>query len=152
MRSYLIDTSSLANVGDGTSASSDRWHVIDRLIAEGRLKTVHQVFNELKAVDPEAHRRLKPRKKAMVVRSNRVGLMKMTGVIAHRHPSMAHPRSRKDRADPYVVAAAKLNGFCVVTDESTRRKGHMPSVCDAEEVAHCCLEDLLAKEWRAKRG
>jgi predicted nucleic acid-binding protein len=149
LRKYLIDTSSLAKINE-SPAKADRWKAVEKLIDNGRLKTVALVFEELARVDPEAYQRLKPRKKAMVVKAG-IRVLQAAGEIAYNYPRMARTRSRRGRADTYVVATAKLDGFWVVTDESVTRRGRIPWVCDKEDVKRCSLDELLNKEWMPNR-
>ena len=50
-------------------------------------------------------------------------------------------------ADPFIIAAAKAKGFCVVTQESNKSKGaRIPTACIDLDVECIDLEGFLEKE------
>jgi hypothetical protein len=50
-------------------------------------------------------------------------------------------------ADPFIIASAKINGFCVVTQESNKSKGaRIPTACIDFGVECINLEDFLERE------
>lgn len=51
-------------------------------------------------------------------------------------------------ADPFIVAAAKIGNFCVVTQESNKPKGaaRIPTVCKDFDIECIDLEGLLERE------
>ena len=50
-------------------------------------------------------------------------------------------------ADPFIIAAAKAKGFCVVTQESNKSKGaRIPTACIDFDVECIDLEDFLERE------
>jgi len=50
-------------------------------------------------------------------------------------------------ADPFIVAAAKVNAWCVVSQESRKSGGaRIPNVCSEYAVACINLEDFLQNE------
>ena len=50
-------------------------------------------------------------------------------------------------ADPFIIAAAKVKGFCVVTQESNKSKGaRIPTACIDFEVECIDLEGFLERE------
>lgn len=50
-------------------------------------------------------------------------------------------------ADPFIIAAAKINGFYVVTQESNKSKGaRIPTACLDFKVECINLEDFLERE------
>ena len=50
-------------------------------------------------------------------------------------------------ADPFIVAAAKVRNFCVVTQESNKIKGaRIPNACKEFDVQCIDLEGFLERE------
>lgn len=50
-------------------------------------------------------------------------------------------------ADPFIIAAAKAKGFCVVTQESNKAKGaRIPTACADFDVDCIDLEEFLERE------
>ncbi|MFA7000007.1 MAG: PIN domain-containing protein [Candidatus Paceibacterota bacterium] len=50
-------------------------------------------------------------------------------------------------ADPFIIAAAKVKGFCVVTQESNKSKGaRIPTACVDFDVDCIALEGFLERE------
>jgi hypothetical protein len=61
---------------------------------------------------------------------------------------MAGLRSRRTKADPFVIALAELLNYTVVTDETTARRPSrkIPHVCGKRGVLCICLAEPLECE------
>jgi hypothetical protein len=135
---YVIDTNCLDHIKRRPDANLV-WDTVIRLIEERRLKTVEQVMGELEKVDPASFARVKPYRKDFVERIT-PELFDEAGRISETYPRMSRPWHQNDSADPWLLAAAKLRGYVVVTDEANRRQ-RIPVVCQREGVQ--CI-DLTA--------
>ena len=50
-------------------------------------------------------------------------------------------------ADPFVIAAAKVHGGCVITDESFKKgAARIPTICTEFEVECINIEQFLNRE------
>lgn len=94
--------------------------------------------------------------KQIVKRIADVEYLMRVGSVTHQHPTMAGARTRRNRADPYVVAMGSyLNGksnptvHVVVSEESsvTRPARKISAACRAFGVKHCSLRDALMREF-----
>ncbi len=140
---YVIDTSCLTHIDTQPNANLV-WDTVIRLIEEGRLKTVQQAMAELRNVDPTAHARVMDYRSDFVVGMS-VELFHEAGRISETYTRMSRPWHRNDSADPWLVAAAKREGYVVVTDEKPSR-GRIPVVCKGEGVLCMDLADFIEGE------
>lgn len=149
---YLIDTSSLVDVE--TENNPDQvWEGLFRLVGEGRLLTVGYVFEEMERMvangklRQEILKRLKEFKHVMVVPDDEILLE--TGNINFKYPRLGDWRDPKNSADPWLVAAGKVRGYSVITEESDvgpKKKRKIPWVCDQEGVRWLRLSKLISNE------
>ena len=146
---YVIDASCLTHIDQQPNANLV-WDTVIGLIEGGRLKTVQQVMAELQNVDPAAYARVKAYRPGLVIGMS-VELFREAGRISETHTTMSRPWHRNDSADPWLVAAAKLEGHVVVTDELPRRR-RMPIVCDREGVVCMNLTNFIEAETARERS
>jgi hypothetical protein len=69
-------------------------------------------------------------------------------IIAQQHGQLIDPLGVGNPADPFLIAAAKAIGCCVITDEKASGKRHkykIPYVCKARNVT-CKSGDEYLKE------
>jgi hypothetical protein len=149
---YVMDTSSWLNVDERHDADIS-WPLLIKLIQQQRLVAPAEVIEEVK-VNEAAWARLQAYESALKgALTTGDQYLLLAGQIAFAHPGIAGIRSRKTKADPFVIALAKLEGFTVVTNETTRRRPNrkMPTVCAKQRVACISLATMLATE-AAKTG
>ncbi|MFQ5664767.1 MAG: DUF4411 family protein [Terriglobia bacterium] len=148
--SYSIDTSALINwwVEDySPDVLPGLLPRMEALIAEGRLRAVRSVKDELAEgvlrkwclaqpnffVDEDAEIQ------------ERVGQL----MAAYQNPKKARGI---DKADPFVIALADINGWHVVSAErggSLAKNPNIPTVCGAIGVEHIRFFDMLRSErWQ----
>lgn len=142
---YLIDSSAWFNI-DERPDSEEVWKIIFRLIGEERIKVCSEVFNEIR--ETKVYERLQFREAALkdgLRRSTDLDFLRTLGDITHKHPSMCKARSRKQVADPYVIAHAELDGYVVVADESTKRPNRkIPGACGKRGIRCHSLDRFIA--------
>lgn len=147
----LIDTCALVNFEAQFGDSDNFWPTIVKEISEGRLKTVRHVWDELKSKFPGIHARLKKHRKPFVVPDGELYSQVAIGevrIIQQYHASLIDPLGTGNPADPFLIAAAKSMGVCVITDEKTsgrRHKSRIPYVCKARNVKCKSGGDYLAE-------
>jgi predicted nucleic acid-binding protein len=149
---YVIDTSSLVDVRL-TKEPAKVWDALYSLIDNGKLQTVSYVFPELErmvATDKlpeEKYEQLKTRKRRMVIPDAQI--INEAGRINHKYPRLGDWRDVRNRADPWIVAAAAVRRYLVVTEERDTGAGkthRIPWVCDQEGVKWTRLDRLIAYE------
>ncbi|MER9877611.1 DUF4411 family protein [Mesorhizobium sp. M0118] len=137
---HIIDTCSLVNIRDLDRDSSRIWDALCEQIEGGRLKTVRQVCDELERRFPDVYRRLKPQKKILLIPDAELyALETITEIraIQRAHPKLYNQFGTGNPADPFLIAAAKIQSGIVVTDERTAGKKHkekIPYVCAGRNV------------------
>lgn len=152
-RKYSLDTSALI---DGleryypAATFSGLWEAIDTLIGESKCFASQEVWEEVKKKDEVVKNWSEPRKDAFFLPTN-AEVTKEVQAILDRFPRLVTSGGSRNRADPFVIAVAKLNGATVVTGEgndgsATRPK--IPYVC--QELGIPCLrftEMIAAENW-----
>lgn len=137
----MIDTSVLVNFEAQYGDSGNAWATLITEISEGRLKTVRHVWEELRSKFPKIYRRLKPHRKQLLIPDaelySEAAVAELQQIQLH-HDSLINELGTGNPADPFVIAAAKVTGTIVVTDEKAVGRGHkscIPYVCRARNVA-----------------
>lgn len=149
---YVIDTSSLVDIQN--EENPDRlWEGIYDLIRKGRLKTPAIAFPEIERmaedgkIPQSALQKLKELKDKFVIPDEE--LLPEAGHIVHRHKHIEAWRDPGNPADPWVIAAGKLRGETVVTEErdtGPKKNRRIPWVCDQESVPWIRLRRLVLDE------
>jgi hypothetical protein len=149
--SYSIDTSAIL---DGwvrhypIDTFPALWDRLDQLIDAGRLCTSDEVLRELEMKDDDALAWAKARPSLFVALDEPVQVA--TTEILALFPKLVDTMKGRNRADPFVIAVAKLKGLTVVTGEKGGQasRPRIPFVC--EHLAVPCL-DLIglirAERW-----
>lgn len=133
---YCLDTSSAMRISM-LERSEAIWDRIVELSMQGQLWTVKYVLVEAKRIDQDLYGRLQRIPKAAIVPDTAVDVMPLAGLITHLYPKMSRPWSKRDVADPWVVALAKARSLIVVSDEPagrSPRRQRIPYVCEQEGV------------------
>jgi len=143
---YVVDSSAWFNMS-GRSDSERAWAIIITLIERERLVDPSEVIEEVK-LDDEMWRRLEPYERLLRFVRTDEAYLKLAGAIAGEFPGMACIRSRKDKADPWVVALGEIERFTVVTDETSDRRPSrkIPTACKKRGVLCISLAEMLATE------
>jgi hypothetical protein len=77
--------------------------------------------------------------------------MRETTMIANRFPRFVNNPKAKNRADPFVIALARVRGCTVVTEEhpGSPDSPKIPLVCDQLQVPHIRFLDIVRREgWQ----
>jgi len=133
---YLLDTCVWVNFRDQHDLSA----VLTQLAtpsSSGSVKTIGKVMDELKRRWLPVYRsvaKLDVRIKASLEMDQRV--VSLAGELLHAHPFLGRPLTPYNTADPWLIAAAKVHGFVVVTDEGTGRRAarSVKGVCTKRDV------------------
>ena len=133
---YCIDTSSVLRIAKLDYA--DRiWTGLFELAEQGRLVTAKYVLRETKKWNGDAYEKLVDLPTLAVVPDTDPNIMPLAGLMTLRYPRMAKPWSKRDVADPWVVAVGLARSLTVVCDEridAPPQQQRMPYVCEQEGV------------------
>jgi len=128
------------------------WENIDSLVATGKLVSVREVRRELENNCSSEHIlkwvqknreifRIPTNEECLIVsdifkKNEYIGFVKRQNIL-----------KGMPVADPFIIAAAKVKGFIVVTQESNKSKGaRIPTACKDFNVECIDLEGFLEKE------
>ncbi len=142
---YLMDTSALSDLEKRPDFELV-WKIIEALVAQGRIVVCASVFSEL-ANEPIT-KWLMPHEKALRAgdeKSDNPDFLLHVGEITHKHPSMSRATSKKNPADPYLIALAEREGYVIVANESTKRPSRkIPGVCQQRGIKCRTLDQFIA--------
>jgi hypothetical protein len=151
---YVVDASSWISI-EGHPAQNLILSRLPDLIEAGRMFCPPEAWEEVKKC-PQVKAWLTQYESRIVKRISDVDYLLRVGAVTRQHPSMAGARSKKNRADPYVVAMASyLNQksnpgvHVVVSEESAvvRPSRKISAACRAFNVQHDSLDDVLLREF-----
>jgi hypothetical protein len=154
LMAYIIDTNSF-NVLENyyPKRFPSFWRNIDELIRTGRLFSVREVFNELDGTLPDEHfiqRWINDNAKIFRPISGNEGQY-VADIFTVNHFRMMIGQRQQYKgtpvADPFVIAAARACGGCVVTEERIKpNAAKIPNVCEHFGVDWTNIEGLLERE------
>jgi hypothetical protein len=116
---------------------------IIQLANAGRLKTVRQVFGELKKW-PLSLGFLKPHRSIVEVDAKHEFTVEMQNImeeIGNKAPWLWEQTGagNPDPADPWLIGVAKLLDYTVVTNEGQRKEKRIPNVCRLPSINCRCI-------------
>jgi hypothetical protein len=149
---YVIDTSALL---DGwvryypPDVFPSLWSHFEAMINSGELLSPDEVLLELGQKDDEIHKWAKANSAMFVPLDEEV--QQATQEILNQFPRLVGAMKDRNRADPFVIALAKVKAATVVTGErssGTRERPRIPNVCDQFGISHRTLLQLIRdKGW-----
>jgi hypothetical protein len=150
---YSFDTSAILNGRRDQlppSVFSTLWQQIEALIAEGSIRSVEVVRDELGKRDDDANAWARAQRDLFVPLEQDIQLA--TKQILQAHPKMMGTGGARNGADPFVIGLALARAGIVVTDETFRgnlNKPRIPDVCKAIRVPCVNLVGFVqAQGWR----
>lgn len=149
---YVIDTSALL---DGwvrhypPDVFPSLWSNLEIMIKSGEILSPDEVLSELSQKDDAIHKWAKANN-AMFLPLDE-DIQRATMEILDHFPRLVGAMKDRNRADPFVIALAKVKGAIVVTGEKsigTPDRPRIPIVCNHFGVSHCTLLQLIReKGW-----
>jgi hypothetical protein len=149
---YVIDTSALL---DGwvrhypPDVFPSLWSHLENMIQSGELLAPDEVLSELSQKDDAVYQWAKT-KAVMFVRLDE-NIQRATQEILNEFPRLVGAMKDRNRADPFVIALAKVKEAIVVTGEKsigTRERPRIPIVCDHFGIGHRTMLELIReKGW-----
>ncbi len=136
---YLIDCDAIAHL-DGAAHCGTVLRGLKQLVAVGTLKTVEQVYDELRRW-PHLQNEFKPIKKQFLVDQHTQDIAAMAGQIADDFEFLFDLTGSRnpDPADPWLIAAAKILRWTVITDERRTSTKKIPYVCRQQSINVRCI-------------
>lgn len=136
---YLIDCDAIAHL-DGADHCGVVIDGLKKLVIAGTLKTVEQVYDELRRW-PHLQKEFKPIKKAFIVNKNFVEIAAIAGQIAEDFNFLFDLTGTRnpDPADPWLIAAGKVLGWTVIADERKTSTKKIPYVCRQQSLQVRCI-------------
>jgi hypothetical protein len=137
---YLIDCDAIAHL-DSASHCDAVLAGLKLLIGFGTLKTVEQVYDELRRW-PHLQEEFKPIKKQFLIEDQHTSaIANLVGQIAEDFEFLFDLSGTRnpDPADPWLIAAAKVLGWTVVTDERKTSTRRIPYVCRQQSIQVRCI-------------
>jgi hypothetical protein len=151
---YVLDTSIWIRVGDNHPPDIfvSLWEQLDAAIASRDVRSPEEVLHELErgaGDDLAATLRARPGLFAALDEP----LQRAVAEVVARCPGFADPNAERNRADPFVVALARVLGATVVSGERPRRAAtaphKIPDACAEFGVPHLDWFGFLrAMGWR----
>lgn len=144
---YVIDTSALL---DGwvrnypPDVFPSLWLHLEEMIKAQELLAPDEVLLELSQKDDEVHKWGKVNSAMFVPLDEDV--QNATQEILIQFPRLVGAMKDRNRADPFVIALAKVKGAIVVTGEKSRGtedRPRIPNVCDHFGIGHRTLLQLI---------
>lgn len=123
---------------------------MDDLATAGNLLVPEEVFEELKAQDDDLLNWVKTRSGVIVVPTSRAVMLEARAILAD-HEGLTKAGTGRGRADPFVIALARLSDCPVVTQEQggTATKPRIPFVCTGRGISCMSMLDVIRSErWR----
>jgi len=150
---YSLDTSALM---DGMlrnyppTVFPELWRRIDDLVTSGRFLVSEEVWLEARDHDDDLARWLKPRLDQIMIPTDDTVADEVRSILREHSRLVMNGRGR-NRADPFVIAVARLRGATVVTGEGTdgtEARPKIPYICHSMDI-NCIrfLQILQSEGW-----
>ncbi|UZK67158.1 DUF4411 family protein [Sphingomonas sp. M1-B02] len=136
---YLIDTDAIVHIADRPDGDAV-YQTLIHLVGAGELRTVEQVFDELRRW-PDIQSLFQPLKKEMIVEQYIPEVMNHVGYISENFDFLFDLTGAKnpDPADPWLIGCAKHYDYTLVTDERKQSTKRIPFVCRQQGVDVLCI-------------
>jgi len=136
---YLIDCDAIAHL-DGTAHCDAKIAGLKKLVQGDTLKTVEQVYDELRRW-PHLQDEFKPIKKQFLIDQHTPEIAAMAGQISDDFDFLYDLTGIRnpDPADPWLIAAGKILGWTVITDERKTSTKRIPYVCRQQSLQVRCI-------------
>lgn len=150
---YVIDTNSFIVMGHYfPNRFPSFWERFNRCVDDGGVISVREVFHELD------NGLARPHLRTWLDENRGIFLLPQPEETEFVREIFTSPRfqtlvrqkymlTSRPVADPFVIAAARVKGACVVTEEARNDTAiRIPNVCEYYGIECVCLEDLMERE------
>jgi len=148
---YSVDTSALI---DGLERYYPEehfpglWEKVDELVDDGRLIISEEVWEEAQTKDAVVQAWCEPRKDSIVIPTDTAVAQEVQRILA-THQRLVMNLKGRNRADPFVIAVARIRGATVVTGEGsdgTENRPKIPYVCERLGIECVKFVDVIRLE------
>ncbi len=149
---YSVDTSALI---DGLeryyplALFPALWVKVDELIDEGRLIISEEVWEECRKKDAATKDWCDNRNKSSIVVNTDAKVATEVRSILQSFPKIVSAMKNRNRADPFVIAVAKVKGAVVITgegDDGSEKRPKIPFICHSMNIKCYRFIDLVKLE------
>ena len=126
------------------------WEQMSSLAADSRLLVPEEVLYELKAQDDGLLAWVEEQAASIVIPTTRALMYEVRAILGD-FPHLTKTGTGRGKADPFVIALAKLRKIPVVTLEQggSAQKPRIPYVCHQRNIACMATLDVIRAEgWR----
>lgn len=130
------------------------WDYMVTQISNGMITSTEEVYRELKeSNDPKFLKWLDTHKGHLYVEDDMKVIILATQIL-QRHPEILFQKGKKNGADAFVVATAKVYGLAVISEETRESEANLksgacvkvPNLCDEENVKCYSILEYCVKE------
>ena len=152
MKTYIVDTDVLLGFYDSLPMNvyETQWKMLEQYINDGRIVICQAFFEEVKKA--EEFRNWLNKFKSLVVDCFQPKTLIEAKTIINNYPKLIDVSNPSDQADPYIIALAKINGYCVLTNEKyveNGKKTRIPFICKQLDVEYKNTRDFYIEEgWK----
>jgi hypothetical protein len=120
---------------------------VDALISEGRLLISEEVLDEAQQKDAAVKDWCETRKDALIVPTDSAVALEVRSIL-ETHGRLVMNLKNRNRADPFVIAVARLRRAVVVTGEigGNESRPKIPYVCQQLGIECISFLDLIKRE------
>ncbi|WP_280185755.1 MULTISPECIES: DUF4411 family protein [Nocardia] len=120
---------------------------VDALIDEERIFLSEEVWEEVQTKDEVAKSWCEPRKDQLIIPTDSAVVIEVRSILKS-HERLVMNLKNRNRADPFVIAVAKLKNATVITGEvgGTANRPKIPYVCEQIGVDCTSFLDLIRRE------
>jgi hypothetical protein len=150
---YVFDTSSFIVI---SHYFPDRfpsfWNYLSEYVTNGKIISVKEVFNELDTNYSRQHLREWIKINRSIFRvPEEMEMAFITQIFSIQHFQYLVTQKQLLKgtpvADPFIIASAKINDACVVTEEEKKKNAsRIPNVCEYFGIECTNLEGFMEKE------
>jgi hypothetical protein len=156
MTVYIFDSSSFIVLGHYfPQRFPSFWKKFDAAVLKGEIKSVREVFNELKGLGNKPHLDTwiaENKKIFLVPAAAETEFVAQIFAVPHFQQIVSRQQRLKGNpvADPFVIAAARVCSGCVVTEEAKKpNAARIPNICEHFGISCNSIEGFLeAKGWK----
>jgi hypothetical protein len=137
---YLIDCDAIAHL-DGAPHCGTVLNGLKQLVTRDVLKTVEQVYDELRRW-PDIRAEFTPIKRQFLIAQYTTEISQLAGQIADDFDFLFDQSGSRnpDPADAWLIAAGKVLGWTVITDERKTSTKRIPYVCRQQSLNVRCID------------
>lgn len=150
---YIFDTGVFIVLGHWYPSSFPTfWRKLDRLANKGKIHSVKEVRNELEYGSPVKHVDEWAKKHRNIFKKPNEDEFKVVLELmqTEKHRDLVRKKNilnGRPVADPFVIAAAKVHGRCIITQEKYRPHGaRIPTICEELGIECANLEGFMKRE------